>query len=79
MEFQQLSLNSRNHHRKRKKNTRNGKLAHSFVSFLFKVEAATIDSVGTRVINSDMSCYGNNLMLTSYINVQLVYEIYVGN
>ena len=29
--------------------------------------------VGTRVINSDMSCYGNNLMLTSYINVQLVY------
>ena len=32
-----------------------------------------VDSVGTRVINSDMSCYGNNLMLTSYINVQLVY------
>ena len=37
------------------------------------INQTSSDNVGTRVINSDMSCYGNNLMLTSYINVQLVY------
>ena len=37
------------------------------------INQTSSDNVGTRVINSDMCCYGNNLMLTSYINVQLVY------